>query len=237
MTPRPTHRRSPVSTASSAASATASPRSDWDGHREQERGQRRFCAPHFLHIAMASFSPCLRTARTRQPCPTVHRLRSGSRRRDPGSFPPDARSSLNPYRSTRQAAPRPAETVSHRRGHGPPHEHPVAPQRPLSAVPPPLSRCARPSKSARTLRTPRTPAQCLTARAAPATWPTRRVGVRDARLLQHPTPTERMQRAAGERHAERGRPLPRWVRERPVGHQQRELTLPTSLPLSRPPQM
>lgn len=137
MTPRPTHRRSPVSTASSAASATASPRSDWDGHREQERGQRRFCAPHFLHIAMASFSPCLRTARTRQPCPTVHRLRSGSRKRDPGSFPPDARSSLNPYRSTRQAGPRPAETVSHRRGHGPPHEHPVAPQRPLSAVPPP----------------------------------------------------------------------------------------------------
>lgn len=64
MTPRPIHPSSPVSTASSAASTAASPRSDWERHREQERGQRRFPAPHFLHTAMTSFSPCLRTART-----------------------------------------------------------------------------------------------------------------------------------------------------------------------------
>lgn len=41
----------------------------------------------------------------------------------------------------------------------------------------------------------------------------------------------------GGRVAEWGRPLPWWVRERWVGYQQRELTLPTSLPVSRPPQM
>jgi hypothetical protein len=114
MAPRPTHPSSPVSTASSAASAAASPRSDREGHREQERGQRRFLAPHFLHIAMASFSPCLRTARTRQALPA----------RPPSAVRVRARvMSLSPHRpATEVAVAGPAHgrrgVTSHRRGAG-----------------------------------------------------------------------------------------------------------------------
>ncbi len=77
MTPRPIHPSSPVSTASSAASVAVSPRSDpRERHRRQERGQRRFCAPHFLHIAMMVILPA--TVLMKPPGPPVRQAVSSA---------------------------------------------------------------------------------------------------------------------------------------------------------------
>lgn len=51
--PRPIQPNNPTSAASSPASATVPARSAAERHREQDRGHRRFCPPHFLHLAMA----------------------------------------------------------------------------------------------------------------------------------------------------------------------------------------
>lgn len=78
MVPRPTHPSSPVSTASSATSPAASARSGPERHWEQERGQRRFRTPHFLHTAITPFSlpASPRTARSAQPDDSKPRTQS-----------------------------------------------------------------------------------------------------------------------------------------------------------------
>jgi hypothetical protein len=117
--PRQTHPSSPVSTASSAASAAASPRSARERHREQERGQRRFSAPHFLHITMAPFSPCRRASRTRRALPV----------RPPSAVRARARTDSTSLRTAARAVGGPA---------------PKCPGPVESATPVPASSCVKP---------------------------------------------------------------------------------------------
>lgn len=86
MAPRPIHPSSPVSTASSAASAAASARSDPERHRGQERDQRRFPAPHFLHFAMPHSLPP-QDRRYKESCPPVRGRGRTARRIAPPAGP------------------------------------------------------------------------------------------------------------------------------------------------------
>lgn len=56
VTARLVHPNSPAATVTSAPATATSARADPARHPGQERGQRRFRTPHFLHLAMPGLS-------------------------------------------------------------------------------------------------------------------------------------------------------------------------------------